>query len=439
MFNEREIALSVWLLILTVWLFSNKKLRTCIVGIWDAFWKKSIVIPMLVMLGYVSLVIYGLNTLHIWDMSQLKNTVVWFFTAALVYFFRLPSLLKEDDFFVPFIKANLRLLLIVEFVVGFYSFSFWIEFILIPIATVLVILEMVSARKKESEVVHKVITFILLAIALSMIINGIYGVVMDPHTFFTIKTMKEFALTIICTLLLMPFLFGMMLYMSYETAFVKLNIDFKDIKLRRYAKFKTLLNFHVQMSLLDRWLDLSRIRRPTDRKGINASISEVKKLAAREKNPVEVELSNGWSPQLASKYLVDRGLKTGDYHPMSDESGQWWAWSQYLQLEGDFIKDSVTYSLYGAEECVKTLKLVCNFNNPANILKTKAEFVEIVEELCLKSLNYPLPSIICEHIQANMPIELILAGKNLRLEYEKWPSGRGYELRFVIENLSAIE
>jgi len=78
LFNNREIAVAVWLLFLVMWLFSNKEIRSALSSVLDGFSKKVIIIPFSFLVFYTLVSVWLLSEVGMWDLSQVKNTVCGF-------------------------------------------------------------------------------------------------------------------------------------------------------------------------------------------------------------------------------------------------------------------------------------------------------------------------------------------------------------------------
>ena len=82
---------------------------------------------------YITILIWGLYYIGIWEMHQLKNTIIWTISVGTLSIYKINSIKKEPKFIKNLILDNLKLIAVVEFIVSFYSFSFLIEFLLVPI------------------------------------------------------------------------------------------------------------------------------------------------------------------------------------------------------------------------------------------------------------------------------------------------------------------
>lgn len=73
--NNREIAIAIWLLVISIYIFSSSKMagaRAAFKGLLSAFFVRQIVSILCLMVAYMAVVIYWLAELGLWNVEQLK-------------------------------------------------------------------------------------------------------------------------------------------------------------------------------------------------------------------------------------------------------------------------------------------------------------------------------------------------------------------------------
>ncbi len=188
--------------------------------------------------------------------------------------------------------------------------------------------------------------------------------------------------------------------------------------------------------LLRRWIRNVRLKAPTDRSELKASITQVKELAAREKNPVSVPLKQGWSPYHADKFLANEGLVTEDYHQVSFGNGLWSADSKDLKIGDDIFPGRISYRIEGGEFIARKLKLKIDFfaTDIANTDdKARQRFLEVATQLFQEALNQKMPEEFRKNIMAEIPHSQTVEDKSVKFTREPWHPAPGYSLRFIIE------
>src|SRR5688500_1139095 len=113
-FNNREIALLIWLAVLIVWVLSHPAARKPLRGLFAAFFRRQILIPIALMAAYIVLLVVGLESIGLWDIEQLKNTIIWSLSVAAASLFRIGHIADDPNYYREAIKDNLRLIVLLE-------------------------------------------------------------------------------------------------------------------------------------------------------------------------------------------------------------------------------------------------------------------------------------------------------------------------------------
>lgn len=272
LFSNREIAVSIWVIIFLSWAFTKKEVRDSAKHVIRAFCHRAILTIFALMTGYVYLIVDFLSSMGLWDLDQLKNTVLWFIFVASVELFKANIVHEEEDYFRKSIKGHFKLIVILEFIVAFQSFSLIAELIIVPISTLVVLLLVVSESKDEYKPVERFMSWLLSMFGVFMLSFGLYFIYSHFGEFTQFKTFMDFTTPIILSILLLPFIFLISVYMHYERILVRVNIYTEDGFLRFYAKIKGLVHFKRDHNRLNEWLSYSCTSDFENRKAINESI-----------------------------------------------------------------------------------------------------------------------------------------------------------------------
>lgn len=438
-FNNREISVAIWVALLVVWGSRYFSVRKCIYDLIKAFGKRLILTVFGLMAIYIVFLIYGLHEVGLWDIGQLKNTIIWSIFVAAVSLFRIPQIADDPHYYRNAIKDNLKLVVVLEFIIAFYTFDLWLELLVVPFAVIAGGMLAVAQSNKEYEPAEKFINNILALFGGSLIAYAIYNLYQDFELFAKTKTLTDFILPPLLSLLFLPFLFIMVLYSSYQSAFVRLQFSLNDSSLQSFAKRHAIIGFYVHTGLLKRWTRNLMILRPENRQQIKDSIREVKKLKARERNPEDVPYEQGWSPYAATEFLAEEGLQSDDYHRIFGDENEWVANSPYLNIGDGIASISIAYYIDGDEFTATMLKLVMDVHDPKNSENVCQQFTDIARLLFEKALHNEMPEEIENHLLTATDTTAHLHDKKVSVSRTGWPEHRlaGYTLKFVIEKLTA--
>jgi hypothetical protein len=150
------------------------------------------------------------------------------------------------------ILDNIKFVLIMEFVVNLYSFSLPAELIVMPAVTFIAMSNVFAESKQEYKKVSKLLNFILGVFGLYLLVFTFREIVLDFQNFATIKNLRDFFLPPLFSIVLLPFVYVMALFMQYEMFFVRIDIANKNSGVTKYAKRKILMACHVNLSKLNK-------------------------------------------------------------------------------------------------------------------------------------------------------------------------------------------
>jgi hypothetical protein len=234
-------------------------IRKSMVGVLKALFGRKIFSIILLMLLYVAGIIFILRQIHFWSTYLFNDTIFWFFSFAIVTFFTINKA-EDNSYFKSLLCDCFKGTLFIEFLVNFYTFSLTIELIMFPIIIFIGLIQTFSKSDKKYEPVTKVFTNILALIGTTYFLYALYKTVADYSSLFTKQNLFSLLLPIILTLALLPFLYGLALYMKYETLFIRVqfmtNDKDKNAKLKQ-AIFSTAKFNLSKLKIIEKGLNKS--------------------------------------------------------------------------------------------------------------------------------------------------------------------------------------
>ena len=97
------------------------------------------------------------------------------------------------------------------------------------------------------------------------------------------------------------------------------------------------------------------------------------------------------------------------------------------------LANNLAYYVDGKANSVSQLKLVLNVNVRAQAKSAHAELLEAADLLTQKALGAKLPDTIRDALTAGKAASTKVAGTSLQVIRLNWPTGKGYEIKFIIE------
>lgn len=403
-FSNRELAVLIWIGILLLTLIIKSKVWQNIQSLINGFFDRKIFLPFISLVGYVILFVWLLYKIHLWDFSLVKDTLFWFFSTAFVTFFNLPKA-DEKGFFKNLVKDNLKVIIILEFLLNFYTFSFLLEFILVPIIFIISVTSTVSEYQTQKDSTLKYSHFlknILAFFGLFVFVFVLYKTIIGYKEFLTVSNLKAFFLPIVFTTLCLPFFYLLAIYIQYNDLFIVLNHLFKNKgkELTRKVKLKILCSANFSLKRL------KKIRRNSPRiassdKTPEIEIADVLRIPLHKKSPIQsiAKLSIFNDIEKVRKLLSKNGI--GDLREWNfDDVDEFHCMTDYFSFGSSLtgLQNNITYYLTGGELYIKKLELVLNIYNKVDNEPALQKFEEVTEAT-FKCLSLSISSTLIESVK----------------------------------------
>lgn len=251
-FNTREIAAIIWVVTIFIIIMSYDKSRRSIIDLLKAFFNRYILIPSFLMLLYVALAVLFSYQIGLWKYSLIKDTLYWVFGTGFIYLFRSATNADNDDhYFKNLILENLKLALIIEFIVNLYTFSLWIELIMFPVIIVVFVANTLADKKEELLIIKKITDGVIVALGITLLFATTIKAIADFNNFAAADNLRALLNPIYLSIALVPFLYIFVLAITYDSIYKRVNLfTKKDQNLARFAKRKILFSCHVSLRKL---------------------------------------------------------------------------------------------------------------------------------------------------------------------------------------------
>lgn len=258
-FNNRELAISTWLLFGFLLLILYKSTREQIGEMLRILTSRIMLVNVFFILSYLTLVVYSLYLVRFWDFIFLKETLIWLFTVGLVSVYRVVGK-DEEKIFKRIMLDSLKITIMLEFFVNVKIFSFWIEFIVILLAIFIAIIQIVAKDIPKLEKLPGIIDNGFTLIALSLFIYGLIEVTTNYRMYVKLETLQEMLMPSLLTILFIPFIYLFALYARYESLFVRVNKIFSTKSEKRKIKIYIIMVCGFSLSKIEKLLKVLDMR-----------------------------------------------------------------------------------------------------------------------------------------------------------------------------------
>ncbi len=248
--NNREWASLFWLGVLAVFVLWNRETRKALVTVIRVFSNWVIWLPFTGLLIWLAVLIFLASRVGLWTVDLIKDTIVAA-AAAVALYFGVTRTAHEPHYFRRAAFATIGLTVFVEFYVSLHVFSLFIELVLLPTITVLLMLSTVAAMQPKTRVLKGPLSVLTSLIGLAIIVYSTIQLVHSWNQVNWLETSRQFALPIWLTVGSLPFLYILSLFVNYQSTFMRLRFWAAEnpAALRR-AKLALLLGLHVRTYLV---------------------------------------------------------------------------------------------------------------------------------------------------------------------------------------------
>lgn len=245
--NGREKALMAWITIAIIFILINKKTRSVLLNVVKAFVNKKVFIPFVAMLVYSVVSIWILKQVGIWNTTLLKDTLLWLFGTATVLFLNTNEASRNPSMFKKMLLETVVFTMFLEFLAGLYSFSFVIEFVVLPFLFVVANMSALADSRDEYMIFRKPLKIILGGYGLFILFYSVLTVLKNLTESLTVHNLLALITPSLLSIMYLPFIYLFALIMSYETLFVRLGILIKNERLLFYSYWKILGLCHLNL------------------------------------------------------------------------------------------------------------------------------------------------------------------------------------------------
>ena len=422
--SNREYAALIWNVIIFIIANFSQEVRQSFYRIIACFFNKKILLVLMFSCIWVCGEILIFYNFELWSFNNFKTTLVWFMFSAILMI-DINEIDKKKDYFKCKVKENISISLIFTFILEVHSFSFLTELILYPVLIFLSLIGYVSSLKEETKFFSEKVYILLVSLFFICFSYSFYLSLMSFSETFSWHNTTEFLAPILLSIFFLPFVYALYVFSVYEMKFLVLKKYFDNMEIFNYAKFNAILSFRSDTDGLNRWVRNIHLHNIKTKEDIKKSIYNIKIRKKIEANPVPVSERDGWSPYIAQKFLMNKGMTTNDYHLSYDN--KWVSYSNPLLIDKKAIfSDQITYYIYGDENHAKELKLRIYINNIPILSNTENLIFDIVSELLNNAIKGN--SINVKELFLNIPCSVKSKEYLISVTKENFKNNNGYTL-----------
>jgi hypothetical protein len=251
-YNNRELAITIWSIILFASAALHNKVRKSFVEILKALLHLKIMAVLAAMLIYMFALIFILFKLSLSHVSLLKDAVLWFIFTVFIMMSNIFKANQDGRYFKKLIISNLRLALVLEFIVNLYPFSLPVELLLMPFLFIAIGMSTIAGMKTEHKPAKKLINFLLSVLGIYLTFYAFHNILTDFRNFATLSNLFSFLLPLALAIAFIPFLYSLALFAAYDSFYARLSLFLRNSnKITRSAKLKIFCVYRFDLRKLN--------------------------------------------------------------------------------------------------------------------------------------------------------------------------------------------
>jgi hypothetical protein len=153
--------------------------------------------------------------LGLWTPDALKETLIWFACGALAYPLQFHDPQKKPRVLRVLIRDSVSVLILVEVLVGTYTFSLPVELVIVPVLTVIAVTGAVAELQEEHKPVAKLLNTVQAVLGLVLISVAVRRAIVDPeHSF--VPDLVSSLIVVVLSIASWPYICVLRVVFAYE-------------------------------------------------------------------------------------------------------------------------------------------------------------------------------------------------------------------------------
>lgn len=256
-FSTRELATAFWvgaiLIAVGMAIVTNKKIRQGFIGVLKCFFNRKLRKLWEIYFLYIGIITLMFSRSPIWKNIYLKDIILWTLFSGLTICMNAVAGEADEKYISKVLKDNIRFTVVTEFLLSTFTFSLWVELIIIPIMTAITLLDVVAAQKSETVAVHKLLQSVIAFIGLCLVFQTVKVGIREYRELNVTNTLVSFFIPIVYLLLVTPLEYAFELYSKYEMLFIQMHFkepSDKMVRRKRHLKVIKVCGLSVKRIML---------------------------------------------------------------------------------------------------------------------------------------------------------------------------------------------
>lgn len=424
--NNRELSFIFWTIIFAIWAGWKRDVRQGFIQFLIALCCAPILAYLALAIIWTSASVALLASINLWEPGNLKTTALWFIAisfGSLLYHRKL----EEKGHFKKLVRDVINITAIFTFAVGVYSFSFAVEFFLVPIMVIAAVLMGFSESQPKYAPVYKLLQNFFILLGLIFIFFAVYSVSKDVNSLANWQNVREFIVPIVLTILFIPFIFIFAVHNVYSFCRVRLGLAISRRAMRDYAMNRARRVFKIDIESLKDWVTYLQLNKPKSREDIDRAIAEWDRRTVYRYDPPQPHPKHGWSIDTTPNLLADEGVTFDEYSPTSPST--WGTSCNFLYLHSQDEGSRVWIYLQGTNTAIQEITARFTMEHGPNFDVEELHAMAVLQKLLERAWGATPPELNLG-IYHHGSISICLGARCL--DYFRWGYNGGYTVEIFL-------
>ena len=205
-----------------------------------------IIIPILLLLGWISLEVYLGYRIGLWRTDLTTDFVMWALVSGFVSFFNFNRGSTQRHFLRRSVIQTLGVAEVIQFATNIFVFNFWTELIFVPTLSLIAILAMVAEKDARHESVRTLLNGVLTLIGFALLAFFVQQLIAGWNGMDWPSIGRKFALPVWLTIALTPFIYTVSICAGHEGTFKRMNWNSRPQKASIHTKLALVTGLHFR-------------------------------------------------------------------------------------------------------------------------------------------------------------------------------------------------
>jgi len=258
--STREIALLIWGAVFLSWAFTVPGVRGSLFGLFRSALHWKLVTPVAIVILYLMAAVWGLYLIQFWTPELFKDTIVWGLFSGIAMAFSAVCMDAKAPTWRRVLADQAKAVVLIEYVLNTYTFTLWVELLLVPALTFLAMLDTIARLDERHQPVAKLTGFLLAVTGFTILWFAIRSALSEVEAFSMLGVMRDLLLPPLLSLALLPMVYVFFLMSAYEQLFLVLRIGpVKNRSVVRYAKLRLFQGLGLRPNIVRSFLLRERV------------------------------------------------------------------------------------------------------------------------------------------------------------------------------------